>query len=88
MSAEKKPNEIEIWKQFLDQEYHKMQEELRDVSDPKLRSHLRDELKWLKHQMTSFQASQDITAIQEDLEWVAKSFNHKLNPDSPFRRQP
>ena len=88
MSAEKKPNEIKLWKQFLNDEYQKMQKEIEGISDPKLRSELKDQLIWLKFQIKTFEEVNDIEAIQEDYEWVVNSFNHNLKPKDPFKRNP
>ena len=88
MSTEKKPDDIELWDRFLEGEYEKMQEELKQISDPKLRSELRDQLIWLRQQMTTFEESQNLEAIQEDYEWIAKSFNQNLSPKQPFKHKP
>lgn len=88
MSAEKKPNQIEVWEQFLEDEYQKMQKELDTVEDAKLRSDLKDQLIWLRYQLRHFEESQDIETIQEDHEWVVNSFNQNLSPKQPFRTHP
>lgn len=88
MSAEKKPNQLEVWEQFLEDEYQKMQKELESVTDPRLRSDLKDQLVWLRYQLRHFEESQDIEAIQEDHEWVVNSFNQNLSPKQPFRTHP
>ena len=88
MSAAKKPNQLEVWEQFLEEEYQKMQKELETITDSRLRSDLKDQLIWLRHQLRHFEESQDIQAIQEDHEWVANSFNQNLSPKYPFRTHP
>ena len=88
MSVERKPNEIEAWKHFFEEEFQKMQKELEKISEPKLRSKLKDQLIWLRYQMKSFEETQDVEAIQEDFKWVANSFNHNLKPKPPFRGRP
>jgi len=88
MSAARKPDEVETWKQFLEEEIEKMQKELEGISDPQKRSEFKDQLTWLRHQVNSFKESEDTESIQENYEWVAKSFNHNLKPKSPFRHKP
>lgn len=79
MSAEQKPNEIELWLNFLEEEHSKMQASLSDISDPKLRGELKDQLIWLRHQMKTFETSHDVESIQEDYNWIAKSFNSSIS---------
>jgi len=83
-----KNQEIELWCQFLDEEYAHLFEELEAVTDPKERSRLKDELIWLKHQMKTFEKTKNVQAIEEDYAWIVKSLSHHLNPKKPFRKGP
>lgn len=88
MSAEEKSSEFVIWLHFLNEEVKEMQKELEVIVDPYQRGELRDQLIWLRHQIRSFEETQDFIAIQESLEWVVKSFNRRLHPKTPFRHKP
>ena len=88
MSAEKKPNELDMWKHFLEEETQKMQKELEKVSDPQKRGELKDQLIWLRLQIKSFEETHNFEAIQESLEWIANSFNQNLKPKVPFKHKP
>ena len=88
MSADKKPNELDAWKQFLEEEIQKMQLELEKISDPQKRSEFKDQLIWLFQQMKNFEETQDVETMQESLQWVANSFNNNLKPQKPFKHKP
>ena len=79
---------IDVWKQFLEAEMKRMQNELEHVSDPKKRGECKDQLIWLRQQMAHFEKPDHFEHLRASFEWVVHNFNERLKPKQRFKDRP